>query len=654
MKNAVLACLVAIVASSGASLRLFAAGPATPLAVRITSPLGRTGLTGPVRLVAQVQHRDKARLKPLKFYIDEKLFGEAEMGPPFSLEWVDDNPFEPHEISAEVCDDEGECARDVVDLKPLEVFEKSGVSSVLLEASVQDRAGHYLRGLTRDDFSLAEDGQLQALDLVTSDTVDSTYTLLIDCSQSMSRRMDFVQEAASRLLRFLRPKDRVLVVPFTNTLGTVTGPTDDRRTVISAIASTQAGGGTALLDALTELPQLLQGATGRQAVVLITDGYDENSTHSVEDALRAIKAAQATLFVVGIGGGAGISIKGERALRALAEQSGGRPFFPSREEELPHVHDLIATDIQQRYLLAYTPTNQEIDGEWRTISLSTKDVTDRIRTRPGYFAPEPPPVRATVEFTLSTADRQPMDVSVDDFEVREDGVAQTLDTFQEAVAPIAIVLAVDASGSMKPVADLVKEAAKAFVTALRPVDQLALLMFSDQAVMVHDLTTKREWTLDGLDQYKATGGTALNDAVYNALIRLGPVDGRRAIVVLTDGRDENGPGTAPGSRHAIGEVLARLHEVDATVYTIGLGAHVDRGVLETLADSSGGEAFFPASADVLKEEYQRVVERLRQRYIASYLSTNKKRDGQWRKVEITSQRASIGIKTHGGYFAPEK
>ncbi len=207
MRNAVMACLVAmVVAGSGASLRLFAAGPATSLAVRITSPLGRTGLTGPVRLVAQVQHREKARLKPMKFYIDEKLFGEAETGPPFSLEWIDDNPFEPHEISAEVCDDEGECARDVVDLKPLEVFEKSGVSSVLLEASVQDRAGHYLPGLTRDDFSLAEDGQLQVLDLVTSDTVDSTYTLLIDCSQSMSRRMDFVQEAASRCCDFFAPR----------------------------------------------------------------------------------------------------------------------------------------------------------------------------------------------------------------------------------------------------------------------------------------------------------------------------------------------------------------------------------------------------------------------------------------------------------------
>ncbi len=164
---------------------------------------------------------------------------------------------------------------------------------------------------------------------MTSDTVDSTYTLLIDCSQSMSRRMDFVQEAASRLLRFLRPKDRVLVVPFTKTLGSITGPTDDRRTVISAIASTQAGGGTALLDALTELPQLLQGATGRQAVVLITDGYDENSTHSMEDALRAIKAAQATLFVVGIGGGAGISIKG-RARPARTRGTVGRACRSSR------------------------------------------------------------------------------------------------------------------------------------------------------------------------------------------------------------------------------------------------------------------------------------------------------------------------------------
>ena len=484
---------------------------------------------------------------------------------------------------------------------------------MLLEASVQDKTGRYVGGLTLDDFSLAEDDVHQQLDLVDSNAVDSTYTLLLDCSQSMWRRMDFVQEAANRLLRYLRPNDRVIVAPFTKTIGSITGPTDDRRTVTTAIATTQAGGGTALLDALTELPRLLQGATGRQAVVLVTDGYDEDSTHTLDDAVRAVKAAQATLFVVGVAGGAGISIKGERALRSLAEQSGGRAFFPSREEELPHVHDLIASDIQHRYLLAYTPANQEINGAWRRITLRTKDETQKIRTRPGYFAPAPPPVRATVEFTLATSDQDPIDVASDTFDVFEDGVKQTLDTFQEAVAPISIMLAVDASGSMRPVADAVKDAATSFVKALRPADQLALTMFADQAAVVHDLTTKREWTIEGIDQYTAKGGTALNDAVYNSLARLGSVDGRRAIVLLTDGRDENGPGTAPGSRHSLADVLTQIRGVDATIYAIGLGPKVDRAALEKLASASGGEAFFPQTVDILAGEYRRVVERLRQR-----------------------------------------
>jgi Ca-activated chloride channel homolog len=259
-----------------------------------------------------------------------------------------------------------------------------------------------------------------------------------------------------------------------------------------------------------------------------------------------------------------------------------------------------------------------------------------------------------IEFTVSASTHGPVALSAEDFEVTEDGVRQSLEAFQEAVAPISIVLAVDASGSMKPAADAVKTAAKSFVGALRKEDQLALLVFSDQAVMVHDLTTKREWTLEGLDQYKATGGTALNDALFNALTRLSAIDGRRAIVVLTDGRDENGPGTAPGSRHTMAQVLEQIHDVDATVYAIGLGRHVDHEALESLASRSGGEAFFPDDVDALPDQYRRVIECLRQRYVASYLSTNRTRDGKWRKVDIASVRPELEVKTRGGYFAPER
>src|SRR4029079_1751214 len=93
---------------------------------------------------------------------------------------------------------------------------------------------------------------------------------------------------------------------------------------------------------------------------------------------------------------------------------------------------------------------------------------------------------------------------------------------------------------------------------------------------------------------------------------LASIPGRRAIVVMTDGRDENGPGTAPGSRHSADDVIAELQRVDATVYAIGLGPHVDRQALEMLASHSGGEAFFPETVQTLGHEYPPVIARVRQ------------------------------------------
>jgi Ca-activated chloride channel family protein len=405
---------------------------------------------------------------------------------------------------------------------------------------------------------------------------------------------------------------------------------------------------------LTELPKLLEAATGRQAVVLITDGYDEDSTTSLEDALRAVKAAQATVFVVGVGGSAGISLKGERALKEIARQSGGRAFFPSRDEELARVYDDIASDVQRRYLLGYTPTNQAIDGGWRAITVHTSNPSYVVRTRPGYYAPKPPPVRATIEFTIENRDRLPVEVAADQLQLFEDGVPQTLEAFEEATTPLALVLAVDTSGSMKPVADAVKDAARRFVDALRPSDQLALLTFGDRAAFVHDLTTNRQWTINGLEQYKATGGTALNDALVDALGHVGAVQGRRAIVVLTDGRDENGPGTGPGSQHVVDDVFAAIPRVDAAIYTIGLGPNVDRDLLTRLADMSGGESFFPSTSEELSDQYRRVINHLRRRYVASYTSTNSARDGGWRSVEIRPTDPALSVRSRTGYFAPDK
>jgi VWFA-related protein len=183
---------------------------------------------------------------------------------------------------------------------------------------------------------------------------------------------------------------------------------------------------------------------------------------------------------------------------------------------------------------------------------------------------------------------------------------------------------------------------------------LSLILFSDESLLIHDLTAKRDSTLTAIDEYTVRGGTALNDALFDALTRLKSVEGRRAIVVLTDGRDENGPGTAPGSRHSVPEVLAELRSTDATIYAIGLGTNVERNVLESLAQQSGGEAFFPTLVDELDADYARVVEHLRRRYIVTYISSNANRDGKWREVHVISRDPELEVRSRGGYQSPDE
>ena len=132
------------------------------------------------------------------------------------------------------------------------------------------------------------------------------------------------------------------------------------------------------------------------------------------------------------------------------------------------------------------------------------------------------------------------------------------------------------------------------------------------------------------------------------------VKGRRAVVILSDGRDENNPGTGPGSVHTFTDVLNAIRGVDAMVFPIGLGNNLDRAYLERMGELSMGEAYFPADVTELDANYTRILENLRRRYVISYTSTNDSRDGAWRKVEIKSLRDGVVVESRGGYFAPNK
>lgn len=620
--------------------------------IRITSPMGRSGLSGAIRIVAQLTASPDKEIGPVLFFVDGEKVGEDNDGAPFAVEWVDANPFERRELMVVVADAAGQSATDTVTLEPFEVVEETQIASVLLEASVEDAEGRPLVGLEPSVFALREDGEPQALDLVRSERTPSTYLLLVDASQSMARRIEFVKDAAATLMGHLRGDDRVIVAPFSREIGPITGPTADRATVLQAVTAIRAKGGTSIVDNLIRAAEQLEQAPGRHAVVLITDGYDEHSRQRLDEALVSLKRSQVTVYPVGIGGVAGISLGGQRLLRQIALETGGRAFFPTRGTELPPVHQQVAADVRNRYLVAYTPSNQRKDGKWRELELLVSVDGSKVRTRPGYFAPSPPPIRPSLEFSITGPDQEPLDIAMVDLEVTEDGVPQKLDVFQEAVAPVSIVLALDSSGSMRRNAEAVKDAARRFVSTLRPEDSLALVTFADRVLFEHDFSINRALSLESIEEYTTNGGTSLYDAVALSLGRLKAVQTRRALVVLTDGRDENNPGTGPGSQRTLPEVRELVQDVDAMIFTLGLGPNVDREPLRQLAGDSGGQAYFPSDISALDSQYRRIVENLRRRYRVSYTSTNAERDGAWRKVEIRSRVPNAVVSSRNGYYAP--
>ena len=443
-----------------------------------------------------------------------------------------------------------------------------------------------------------------------------------------------------------------MVAPFRQTITSVTGPTRDAATLAEAVAAIRPAGGTGIMDGLWAVARRFGDGVKRRAVILITDGYDENSETGIEDVVAALKANDVIVYTMAIGGVQGVSLQGEQMLRRIARETGGRAFFPWNAREVATAHRAIAEDAQHRYRVTYTPANQRHDGSWRTIRLETRHPHYTVLARAGYLAPPPKPVKATLEFTITDDSRDHVEVGRDDLVVMEDGVAQRVEAFHEAVAPVSVMLALDASGSMTRVVPAVQEAAHSFVDALKPDDPLGILVFADRAEMAHDLTPARWVSHRAIQGYAVKGGTALYDALVESMTRLQTVEGRRVVVVVTDGRDENAASTGPGSTRTWDDVLTLARASGATVYAIGLGTRMDGERLRELAALTGGEAYFTADLSELSRQYQRVVDELHRRYVLAYTSTNTKRNGAWRKVDVSVADTTLRVRSNGGYYAP--
>lgn len=260
---------------------------------------------------------------------------------------------------------------------------------------VTDKKNRRVIDLTKDDFHVFEDNKPQSITNFSRESdLPLRIGILIDTSNSVRDRLRFEQEAAIDFLSTtLRPKkDLAYVVAFDVQAQVVQDYTDDMEKLSNAIRSLQAGGGTGLYDALYSAckekmlifpppePYL------RRAVVLISDGLDNQSEHSREEALGMAQHAEVTLYSISTNR-SGISSRGDKVLKYLAEETGGRAFFPFETQDVARDFEEIARELRSQYSLAYVSTNPSHDGTFRTITIGARDKGLRVRAKTGYFAP---------------------------------------------------------------------------------------------------------------------------------------------------------------------------------------------------------------------------------------------------------------------------
>lgn len=280
---------------------------------------------------------------------------------------------------------------------PTQVY-RAGVEMVSLNVAVIDQKQHYLTDLEQQDFSILEDGAKQEITYFNRTTLPIALSLLIDTSASMEQRMAIAQEAAVGFAKKLRPQDLAQIVDFDTRVEILQNFTADQGALEAAIRGTTAGGSTSMYNALyISLKELVKiqaksdDDVRRRAVVLLSDGEDTSSLVSFEEVLDLAKRSATTVYAIGLQSRESGFSKGFReaefVLRQLAQETGGRAFFPLRAEDLAGIYGVIADELASQYVLGYASSNPRRDGAWRRLNVTVNRQGSTARTKRGYFAP---------------------------------------------------------------------------------------------------------------------------------------------------------------------------------------------------------------------------------------------------------------------------
>jgi len=271
---------------------------------------------------------------------------------------------------------------------------RSGVDLAGFGVTVVDKKGGLVTDLTRDDFEVREDGQLQTISLFTrGDTVESApplhLGLLFDTSSSMEESIAFSRSAAIKFLNTVQEAKDITLVDFDTEVRVVRYGQHDFPRLVERIRKRKPDGNTALYDALGVYLDGASSEEGRRTLVLYTDGGDTSSVMSYNEAQTLLRASDITLYAIGFLAHMSQSLQMDQRmkLRTLAETTGGLAFFPTVIKDLDATYEKIAAEIRSQFTLGYLSTNTRLDGAWRKVEIKVKRPGVRVRTRQGYYAP---------------------------------------------------------------------------------------------------------------------------------------------------------------------------------------------------------------------------------------------------------------------------
>lgn len=268
---------------------------------------------------------------------------------------------------------------------------KTEVQEVTLHATVVDDHQRPVTTLDRTAFQVFEDGQPQRITSFRREDIPVALGIVIDNSGSMRDKRPSVNAAALNLVRASNPQDQVFVVNFNNEYYLDQDYTGDVALLRDALERIESRGGTALYDAVVATSDhLMKSAKLQKKIILVvTDGEDTASRDTLEQAVRTIAVdGGPTVYTIGLLGQEREK-KARRALRIMAEQTGGVAFFPAGVNEVEAISQQIAHDIRNQYTIGYKPSTPKVEGGYRQVKVDATASGYKklsVRTRSGYYA----------------------------------------------------------------------------------------------------------------------------------------------------------------------------------------------------------------------------------------------------------------------------